>query len=137
MLCSYGDFMFYYIHCPAWQISCNPAFVLQYKQRTIIIMSVETSTCHINCVHIYRRKAIYEQQSSRKVTGVYLICLYVLGCTIQIVCEHARVLTMAMPVGRRGCARYYAVFLHNFENVAYFYYNNILPQVTSSFVDGC
>jgi len=24
-------FVFYYMHCPAWQILCNPAFVLQYK----------------------------------------------------------------------------------------------------------
>jgi len=24
-------FVLYYMHCPAWQILCNPAFVLQYK----------------------------------------------------------------------------------------------------------
>jgi len=32
MLRLYDDLCYYYMHCPAWQILCNPAFVLQYKQ---------------------------------------------------------------------------------------------------------
>jgi len=32
-------FVLYYMHCPAWQILCNPAFVLQYK-KTITIITI-------------------------------------------------------------------------------------------------
>jgi len=36
-------FVFYYMHCPAWQILCNPAFVLQYNKTIIIIIQVARS----------------------------------------------------------------------------------------------
>jgi len=42
MLCSYDDLC--YMHCPAWQILCNPAFVRAAMQiKSIIIIVTE---CH-------------------------------------------------------------------------------------------
>jgi len=37
------------MHCPAWQILCNPAFVLQYNKPIIIVVVV--AACYVFQIH--------------------------------------------------------------------------------------